>query len=93
MTTHDVTLTSLPNPRGSAPTYRLTLDGTDISNQVAGLNLTIDPSREQRLDLYLVHRPLNVTLDGVDVLVDADTHDLLVRLGWTPPTEDKEATG
>lgn len=93
MSDHHVTLKSVPPRSGQAPAYQLTLDGEDISSQVAGLNLSIDPSRAQRLELYLVHHLPDMDLAGLDVLVDADTHDLLVRLGWTPPAEEQEATG
>lgn len=94
MTEHHVTLRSLPPKRaGWAPTYELLLDGTDISSRVLGLNLAVDPIHGQRLELYLVHHPLDVELPASDVLVDADTHDVLVRLGWTPPAEEQEATG
>lgn len=90
MNDHHVTLKSVPAKSGRAPTYQLTLDGDDVSSCVTALNLSVDPSREQRLELYLVHHPLDVDLHGLDVLVDADTHDLLVRLGWTPPATDEQ---
>lgn len=93
MSDHHVTLKSVPAKPGRAPTYQLTLDGEDISSCVTALNLSVDPCREQRLELYLAHHPLDVDLSGLPVVVDADMHDLLVRLGWTPPAEDKEATG
>lgn len=72
----------------------LTLDGQDIARYVTGLNLSIDAKTHmQHLELYLIPGALDVELRDTDVFIDARTHDLLVRLGWTPPTEDKEATG
>ncbi len=92
MTDHHVTLRSVPPKPGRAPTYELTLDGHDISSEVIALNLDVDPLRQQRMELYLVHQAIDVDLVGIDVLVDANMHDLLVRLGWTPPAEEQEAT-
>lgn len=90
VTTSDITLKT----HGVGPKARLTLDGEDISNQVLGLSLWIEPkTHEKHLDLHLIPGALDVELRDTHVLVDAETHDLLVRLGWTPPAHDKEATG
>lgn len=85
MTTSDITLMSY----GVGPKAKLTLDGDDISSRVRGLHLWIDPqTHEPHLELHLVPGGLHVELRETHVLVDAETHDFLVRLGWTPPPTD-----
>lgn len=72
----------------SGPGAQLILNGTDISDQVTGLNLYVEPGTlAQRLELYLQPGSFAVELLDTEVYVDADTHDLLVRLGWTPPAQ------
>lgn len=78
----DVTLTST----GKGPACALTLGGTDISQHVMGLHLWIEPGTlDRHIELHLRPGQMGVELDDTHVLVDAETHDLLVRLGWTPP--------
>lgn len=90
MTNADIELKSW----GTSPKSKLFLDGQDVSSQVLGLNLYIEPvTHNRRLELYLFPAGMDIELRATHVLVDAATHDLLVRLGWTPPTEDKEAMG
>lgn len=82
--TSAVTLISHTNGPGA----QLILNGTDISDQVTGLTLYVEPGTlAQRLELYLLPGSIAVELLDTEVFIDADTHDLLVRLGWTPPAQ------
>lgn len=90
MTTSDISLKSW----GLSPKTQLLIDGHDVSSSVQALSLWIEPvTHAKHLDVRLIPAPVDLELRDVAVLVDADTHDFLVRLGWTPPAEDKEAMG
>lgn len=69
-------------------TCKVLLDGTDVADALRGLTLDMgahDDLPTATLDVLVTELP------GVDTEVRAviapEAHDLLVRLGWTPPTE------
>lgn len=71
---------------------RLTLaDGKDLSRITKQARITLSPRRqsvEVSLDLKGLLSDILGTTD--DVRLDAETHDLLVALGWTPPAVHRE---
>lgn len=84
---HQVSLTGRD---GTGNTASLLIDGHDISNTVTSLRLDISARHEHRLTLNLAAFPLDAHLEGVVVQVCDDIADVLQRLGWTPPPEEKE---
>lgn len=81
---------SLTGHDGSGNTAQLLIDGKDISRNVTSLRLDVDASSEHRMTLHLAAFPLDAVLEGVIVQVSDDVADVLQRLGWTPPPEEKE---
>ncbi|MFC9085346.1 hypothetical protein [Nocardiopsis dassonvillei] len=74
---------------GQGPTsegYALVLDGHDITNAVTGIALHIEAQQHPVLVLHPCVFETDVE-SQVDVHIAEDTHDLLVRLGWTPPAD------
>lgn len=66
------------------------LEGHDISNATAGLDIRMRPGclPEVRLDVILYDLTSEVE---TTVTVPDATRDLLVRLGWTPPAEEAQS--
>jgi hypothetical protein len=74
---------------GDSPTTAsLTVDGHDISRITRGLSLDLSAWDPHQLTVRLAGFPVQSLLNDVHVKVDQETHDFLVRLGWTPPTKD-----
>lgn len=76
----------------STPTDRpgqvIELDGVDISRAVIGLSLNIRAGEMPTVVLDVVAEELPTQLDEVRAYLPDATKELLVRLGWTPPTEE-----
>jgi hypothetical protein len=72
--------------------YAVTLDGHDIADQISGLALAITPGRPPAisLEMRIIRDELHVDTAAA-IHLDEQTHDLLTRLGWTPPTTDRPA--
>jgi hypothetical protein len=71
----------------------LTIDGADITNTVEGLRIEHVAAHGNTLPRVTLVMPMaNLAVD-TDALVTVDdaTHDLLRRLGWTPPARDDES--
>lgn len=65
--------------------YRVEVDGQDIANHVAALNLDMGtPPALPRFTLTVVGLP-DVDLPAADVVLTAAQAAVLERLGWTPP--------
>lgn len=64
---------------------RLAVGGHDISAVTTAVRLDLDTRNEHRLTLTLRAFPLSAGLADAHVALEPETHDLLVRLGWTPP--------
>jgi hypothetical protein len=69
-------------------TGSLVLDGTDLSNAVAGLTLSSRPGGGAYLQLDLAAMDFAVEADA-DVTLPEDVQVALLSLGWTPPTLSK----
>lgn len=65
-------------------TNRLELDGVDISNSVMGFTVQFDVDHLPRVSLDMLGDP-DIDLAFAEVLVAERCHDLLMKLGWTPP--------
>lgn len=63
------------------------LDGVDISKSVCGLTLDAKAGHLPQVTLRLpvTDRTTLGVPARAGVVIDDDTHALLVRLGWTPP--------
>lgn len=73
---------------GQGYNTRVAVDGYDFSNLITSLHLDVDASDEHLLTVSLVALPFSVALGETNVRVDDDTHNFLVRIGWTPPPEE-----
>jgi hypothetical protein len=77
-----------PTGRGG---WIVELDGHDIARALAGLTvrLTGDPIATATLDVIAEELPEEI--GEVKAYLPDATKDLLVRLGWTPPTEEAQS--
>lgn len=82
---HPVSITS-----DNGFTARVAVGGFDISSVVTAARLDLAARAEHHLYLTLRSFPTDVELADVHVRLDTETHDLLVRLGWTPPPEQED---
>lgn len=74
---------------GCSASGSVRLDGHDISHALRGLrlNMMVGELNIAELDVDVVAVELTSVDAEVKAHIPADTHDLLVRLGWTPPEE------
>ncbi|OPC81821.1 hypothetical protein B4N89_13530 [Embleya scabrispora] len=79
MPTHAVTLT------GRGTRHALVVDGVDVSDAVAGVDLVVEVDRPARLVATLAVQEVTVDQDEVEVHLAPQVHAALVLLGWTPP--------
>ncbi|MFJ8743433.1 hypothetical protein ACIRL2_29160 [Embleya sp. NPDC127516] len=77
--THTVTLTS----RGTG--HALAVDGVDISDAVACVDLVVEAGQPARLVLTPAVHEVEVDQDQVEIHLAPRAHAALVLLGWTPP--------
>lgn len=82
---HRIRLTS-----GDGKTAHLLVDDTDISANVSALHLDVTAGDCPRLTLNVIAYPATVEATDAYVGLAQETHDLLVRLGWTPPPSEEE---
>lgn len=76
-----------PDEPGS---YRIEVDGRDVSNLVRGARIDLAPYERPEVELDLIPRQFSITLGAVsNVVVDYATRVLLESLGWTPPAGDR----
>ena len=68
-------------------TGRLHLDGQDISQVLDGVDLKLRPGCLPEVTLGVIVHDLTTEVEA-KVVIPQETHDLLVRLGWTPPAEE-----
>jgi hypothetical protein len=66
---------------------KIELDGTDVSNAVKGLTLTMKPGQLPTAVLEIPVVDLSSEPGEANVHISDATRDLLVQIGWTPPTE------
>jgi len=76
---------STPTDRGG---QAVELDGVDISRALIGLSLTVRAGDMPSVVLDVIAEEVPTQLDEVRAYLPDATKDLLVRLGWTPPTEE-----
>lgn len=60
------------------------VDGLDISRSVSAVTIESKAGERSRVTLALPGTRPDVDVDA-DVRVDAQTRELLIRLGWQPP--------
>lgn len=73
---------------GEAPDIVAEIDGVNYASSLWGVFITATAETNTylpRVDLRLVLTKREVDLPAADIRVDADTAELLIRLGWTPP--------
>lgn len=63
------------------------LDGEDISDGVRGLTLEAAVGEVTRVTLDIPVVVTSEAADNVEVFMPDQTRDLLIKLGWTPPSE------
>lgn len=61
------------------------VDGHDISHAVYGATIRVQARKTPEVELGLLPHAVELVVDDGRVVIDQQTHDLLVRLGWTPP--------
>lgn len=67
---------------------KVELDGADISAVVRGVTIDLRAGDIPRATLDVLVTELNSSSGEVVVDLPAGSHELLVRLGWTPPPEE-----
>ncbi len=65
------------------------LDGDDISRNVRAISLDIEAGQLPTVRVDLAVFELETDTGETKIHLAPGTADLLVRLGWTPPTEEK----
>lgn len=65
---------------------RIVVNGLDISNMARGVVFAGQVGEPTRVVIDLLPAALRAKLTGA-VVVDGDTYQILVDLGWTPPAE------
>lgn len=83
MSTHTLALSCGGNQIAGAV---IELDGQDISNAVGRVSVEMRAGDIPRAVLY-VSVGTTADLGEVTAHIPAEAHDLLVKLGWTPPEE------
>ena len=76
---------------GLGPGYsntQVTLDGTDVSRGLTGLTLRADVDDMPRLTLDVLTLDITKVGGQMEILIPDHTRELLVELGWTPPTDE-----
>lgn len=89
--THKHSIRIVPNTQGKAAGHRLYLDDVDISGQVLGLDIGIHPDKGNpipQLVIRIIPDAFSSEMNDIPVRLHQENHDLLVRLGWTPPPEE-----
>ena len=66
---------------------KVRLDGYDVTADIAGLRLALDVRSKPQLELDLRVRQMGLEVDQVQVVLPDSARELLVRAGWTPPSE------
>ena len=64
---------------------RIEVDDLDASQAVSAIDVALRPRELPVVKLDLLSAALDITLDGVEVALDATSLALLERLGWTAP--------
>ncbi len=73
--------------------YKVELDGHDIAHGLRSLSIDLDGERPPQVTAELnVFEVRELALDDVRVSIPDATRELLVRLGWTPPSDPASAT-
>lgn len=77
------------NPKNPLSSYSIALDDQEIATALTGLTLNFAPGQPPRavLDIAALRDDAEVTDVESTVVLPPATHDLLVKLGWTPPQE------
>ncbi|BBC35280.1 hypothetical protein SGFS_065740 [Streptomyces graminofaciens] len=68
--------------------HRVEIDGYDVSSALLGMTLEIKAGEMPRATLHVVAEEIPTDTDEVLAYLPDATHELLVRLGWTPPAEE-----
>jgi hypothetical protein len=79
-TTHAVRFTS------DGVSGAVTVDGVDVSSAVRGVRINASAGELVSVELDVIAVEVDMVGAETDVLLPDATRDLLIRLGWTPPT-------
>jgi len=74
-------------PNGETPT--IAVDGVDVAKLTTSMVIFAQAGRGPKVCLELSPHDLGIRSDAATVEVGGATHDLLVKLGWTPPAAPK----
>lgn len=77
----------ISSPRAVGCDATVRLDGVDISNTLRGLRLSMSCTDVTTVELDVAVVETTDLSAPVSAHIPAETRDLLVRLGWTPPEE------
>lgn len=73
------------------PLARLWIDGKDVSSAVNKVIVSASAEGGTTVMIHLPQPPISVDLAETPVRIPIATCDLLVQLGWTPPSEEDES--
>lgn len=71
--------------------YNVTLDGVDRSNEVVSVEVKVGVDHLPNVTLGIAATNASVTFDQARVAVDEMSRDVLIQLGWTPPSAEGTA--
>jgi hypothetical protein len=66
------------------------LDGHDVSHALVGADVRIHLGELPQAELQVRVIEYDTLVEPARVGIPAATHDLLVKLGWTPPHDDEQ---
>lgn len=90
MSKHGARLGTVHICGGSPEATRVELDGEDISQTLTGLSVRLDAGELPCIQLDVLVLDLTAELENPRIVIPDDTRDLLIRFGWTPPSDDPE---
>lgn len=68
-------------------TNKLELDGVDVSGSVTGFRVEFGLDHLPRVHLDVIGADPDLDMETAEVLLEGRGRDVLVKLGWTPPSE------
>jgi hypothetical protein len=74
-------------PGDKPGTTKVELDGEDISHLTAGVTVTYEPASFPRVELDVCVFTATSGEGLAEIRLPKGTRDLLVKFGWTPPTD------
>lgn len=78
---------------GDGSLQHVALDGQDISSALTGLTMRLEVGNRPQVTLDVIALEVPTYLDEADVYIPESTRALLVKLGWTPPSDGEQPGG